>query len=66
MIKVDIAELDNQIRLSFNSNNPKVDIDIMDQIGAALTSGEKILGSYNGNTMIIDIEKPEAERGKIQ
>lgn len=60
MVKVEYENRDGVVRLSFTSNKGREELDIMDAIGNAILTQAPKRGSYLGDTMVIDIKKPEA------
>ena len=61
MIKCEIEEREGVIRLSFTSNKRgddlRHDLDTLDAIGNAILTRAPKRGSYNGDTLLIDIKK---------
>jgi hypothetical protein len=61
MIKVEYENREGIVRLSFTSNKGDGENDILDAIGNAILTSSQKRGSYEGNTMRIDIKKPEVK-----
>lgn len=61
MVKIEIEEKDNVVRLSLTSNRGHEELDLMDAIGNAILTAAPKRGAYQGETMVIDILKPRDE-----
>ena len=59
MIKVEYENREGIVRLSFESNKGRDELDILDAIGNAILTNAPKRGSYVGDKMIIDIKKPD-------
>jgi hypothetical protein len=59
MVKVEYENREGVVRLLFTSNSND-ELDLLDSIGNAILTNSPKRGSYQGDTMIIDIKKPEA------
>ncbi|CAL9981552.1 hypothetical protein VPHD148_0242 [Vibrio phage D148] len=60
MIKVEYENRDGVVRLSFTSNKGREELDLLDAIGNSILTQAPKRGAYLGDTMVIDIKKPEA------
>lgn len=60
MIKVEFEEREGVVRLTFTSNKGDSDNDTLDAIGNAILTSSPKRGSYLGQSMVIDVRKPES------
>jgi len=59
LIKCEYENRDGVVRLTFTSNKGREELDILDAIGNAILTKAPKRGAYLGDSMVIDVKKPE-------